>query len=93
MAVQFGPILGLLESSIKMVDNIMAKRPDYDQKKKEEWLKLRRNYEEERKRPVGYQVHGVIDDHANELMLFINTFTTEIYGKGLPPVPKELQVP
>ena len=75
MAVPFVP---LLEASITLASEFLKKRPDYDQKKKEQFLELREKYDTEKNKPHDVRADNVVDTLRDELVRFIQVFSQEV---------------
>lgn len=64
-------IIGLL---LGVVDKVLDRLPTYDQKKKEQYFKLRQEYEEELKKDFPERDDSRILDLRDELLNFVSSF-------------------
>jgi len=68
-------IVGLL---LSVVDGVLKKLPDYSQRKKETYFKLRQSYEQELLKDFPNRDDELIILKRMELLEFIRTFQSEI---------------
>ena len=70
--------VALIGAALSALSSVMSKLPDYDQRKKEKFYKLKAKYENElNKVDCDDQL---IDDLRDELRLFFEVFAEEIQG-------------
>jgi len=63
---------------IKLIDKVMDRMPNYEQRKKEKYFKLKKKLLDESKKPNHLKIDGRIDDLVDELILFVDAFSEEI---------------
>lgn len=68
-------IIGL---SLSIVDKFLDKLPNYEQKKKEKYYKLKRKYNEEITKDYDLRDDNLVIVYRNELLDFLKTFVSEI---------------
>ncbi len=67
-----------LGTILTLATKVMDQIPNYDQRKKEKFYKLKRKYEEERIRPRDMQDMGALLTYKKELEMYVETFIKEI---------------
>jgi hypothetical protein len=70
--------MGLLETAMSIADKLMDKIPNYDQRKKEKYYKLKRKYENEKSKVWHERDDQRIDLLRYELCDFLKIFNSEI---------------
>lgn len=68
-------ILGL---ALSIVDQVMGMLPNYEQKKRKEFYKLKRKYEEELVKDFSERDHDLILTYQSELRDFLKAFQKEL---------------
>jgi hypothetical protein len=71
-------VLDTINILLKVTDKLMDRLPNYSQRKKKQYLKLRRLYEKEIQRDYSSRDDNLVDNYRDELLRFIETFSTEI---------------
>jgi len=64
--------------ALSLADKLMDRIPDYEEKKREHFYKLRRKYEREVSKDRQYRSDLRVDEYATDLKLFIEHFITQI---------------
>ena len=72
-------LLGALEEAIKLI-------PDYEQRKKNQYFKLKERYENEKSKEYYERDDNQLAIYRSDLMRFISVFRSEISTKTIPTV-------
>jgi len=67
-------MIEILVSALSVVGKVMDKLPDYEQKKAEQFHKLRGEYETELKKPLGLRNDQLVLDLSDELRRHVEDF-------------------
>ena len=70
--------LSTIAIALGLADKLMDKVPDYDQRKKEKYYKLKRKYNEEISKKYSERDDHLIGCLSDELCDFLETFNEEI---------------
>lgn len=70
------PISTILITSLTVIDKFLDKLPDYDQRKKEEYRRIKAAYLQEKSRADRIDNH--LEHYADKLSLFLETFNKEL---------------
>lgn len=71
-------ITALVAALFSVTDKLLDKMPDYDQRKKEKYFKLRTRYNDEFKKDYPSRDDDLILNLRDELLSFIDTFSKEV---------------
>lgn len=81
-------MLEAIELLLKVVDTVLAKLPNYDQKKREQFFDLRTKYENELIKDYPDRDDNLIDTYHDELLRFIKAFVSEISRQEISSLPE-----
>jgi len=70
-----------LQAALQIANKLLDKIPDYDQRKKEKYHKLLKDYTIEKARPADMTDHDLILNMRDEIKNFLLVFSKEIEGE------------
>ena len=73
-------VLNTINLLLSVTDKLMDKLPDYEQRKKEKFLKMKRRYENEKAKQYPDRDDNLIGVYRDRILRFIAIFNSEISG-------------
>ena len=73
-------VLNTINLLLSVTDKLMDKLPDYEQRKKEKFLKMKRRYENEKAKQYPDRDDNLIGIYRDRILRFIAIFNSEISG-------------
>lgn len=71
-------MIDYLKLAMSLADKVLGILPDYEEKKKKEFYKLKEQYERQIKKPYYQRDDLIVDQSRDELRLFIQRLIEEI---------------
>lgn len=71
-------MIDLIGPAISLVDKVIARTPEYPQKKKEEWVTLKNRYNTEKSKTYPERDDDLLMNLKEQVTVFISAFSEEV---------------
>ena len=71
-------IIATIDLLLSITDKLMDKLPDYSQRKRQQYYKLKKKYDREKSAEFPHRDDNLVDNLRDELIRFVDSFEKEL---------------